>query len=344
VNAPEDLVEAVRAGRGLDPRTSVFDVRIAVGERGWVIEGETTEPEALAQLVRRAAAAGSAPVEQRVRLLPEPELGAALVRAAVAPLLAEPRLEAALLTQAVLGQPLTLLAARGDWLRARAEDGYIGWTHRGYLATGTAEWVRRWLEPVDGDPVLSLGAEIRDDAGRACGWLPWGARAVRETGGTLLLPDGRRAVPGPGELVPLRDRAATFPPRGERLVESARRWLGAPYLWGGNTPAGTDCSGLVHAVYRLHGVALPRDSDQQARAGHPVEPGPGFAALRPGDLVFFAERPGRVTHVAIALGGPRILHASLSNGEVAENDLAGASELERRLRSCFVGARRVLPG
>jgi len=127
------------------------------------------------------------------------------------------------------------------------------------------------------------------------------------------------------------------------VVCTARRWLGTPYVWGGVTPAGADCSGFVQSVYRLHGIALPRDSDLQARVGREVEAQGDFAALRPGDLLFFSERPGRITHVAISLGGSRTIHSALSNGGVRINDLAGDLEAETRLRPLFVHARRVLP-
>jgi cell wall-associated NlpC family hydrolase len=139
----------------------------------------------------------------------------------------------------------------------------------------------------------------------------------------------------------LRDR---FPPRGESVVRTARRWLGVPYLWGGVTSCGVDCSGLVQAAYWLHGVALPRDSDMQMRVGAEVEVGRpnGGSGLRAGDLLFFAEGD-RVNHVALSLGGSRIIHASATNGGVATNDLTGSERIETVLHGAFVGARRLLP-
>jgi len=93
---------------------------------------------------------------------------------------------------------------------------------------------------------------------------------------------------------------------------------------------------------RLHGVELPRDSDQQADIGAQVDPGPDFGRLRVGDLCFFAEDARRVTHVALSLGGSAIIHSSLGNGGVFRNDLAGSLPYERELRDLFVVARRVL--
>ncbi len=77
-------------------------------------------------------------------------------------------------------------------------------------------------------------------------------------------------------------------------------------------------------------------------AGRAVDPGPGFRSLRPGDLLFFTEVPGHATHVALSLGGSRIIHSALSNGGIAEDDLEAEGELPSALRRMFLEARRLL--
>lgn len=337
------LVTEVRDRHAPDPRLAVFDVEIEVDGDAVVFLGATSEREAAQELHRRAATLSAWPrVVDRVQVLPEAhedERIHALVCAALVPVLAAPRIQATQVSQAVLGTRMTVLRRDGRWLQCRGPDGYIGWVHAGYVALRSELDARAWELGADGDVWISLGAQVVDEAGEIVVRLPWGARVVRGPDGAARLPDGRAGALR-GEAVPLGARGLGFPAEGQALCASAARWLGVPYLWGGVTMGGVDCSGFVQAVYRMHGQAIPRDSDQQSHAGTAVEPGEDFADLRAGDLLFFAEEPGRCTHVAMSTGGSRIVHASLGNGGVARNDLAGRRSYERELRRLFLWARR----
>jgi cell wall-associated NlpC family hydrolase len=349
----ESLIGTTLGELALDPRMAIVDLRLEERAGVLVVAGETTDPEVLGTILQRLKeAAGSAPLRDEVIRLPDPTLGDAaygLVRSAIAPVHAEARISSAQVSQFVLGHRLDLLSRHGHWWRVRGEDGYIGWVHYGYLEIGDMEWARAWERGEGGEPAVSIGAELTDEEGHSLVRLPWGARVVRDQPGTFRLPSGRRGKLGSGELVDadrVRDR---FPSRGDSIARSARRWLGTPYLWGGVTPAGADCSGFVQSVFWMHGLALPRDSDQQVRVGAGVleagEDRLDFSRLRPADLLFFAENDERrISHVAISLGGSSIIHSALSNGAVACNDLAGTLDLEKRLREIFVRARRILPG
>ncbi|HEX2188721.1 MAG TPA: C40 family peptidase [Longimicrobiaceae bacterium] len=339
-----DLVRDVREEFAADPRLAVFEVDAEVDGDTLVLLGATSEPAAAEALHRGAAAMGGwRTVRDQVVRLPEADRAEAVhavVTAAVAPLQAMPAVNTTQVSQAVLGHHATVLRRSGRWLQCRTEDGYIGWVHCGYVALMDETDAAAWRVGTQGEAWISLGAELRDAAGEVFARLPWGAWVVREDEDTVRLPDGRRGRPT-GELVSAAQRRVRFPLRGAAVVETAGRWLGAPYLWGGVTQAGVDCSGLVQALYRLHGRVLPRDSDQQSRVGQEVDPG-GFDAFLPGDLLFFAEEPGRCTHVVLAEGGSRIVHSSLGNGGVARNDLLGPLNYERELRRIFLCARRVI--
>jgi gamma-D-glutamyl-L-lysine dipeptidyl-peptidase len=337
----EALIDEVRERHGGDPRLSVFDVEVVRSNGRLLVRGDLTDPaaaEALARQIRQGAGNGME-VEADLRVIPSPDAGlprAAVVGAMVAPMLRGPEVRESQVSQAVLGTPVEVLRHWRRWYHARTPDGYLGWIHQGYLELGdgehelTAESLR-----------ISLGTPLTDERGTAVGTLPWGARVHLNEDGTLRLPGGA-AARGEERLVDPATARDRFPGDPEAVVRTALGWLGSPYLWGGTTPAGVDCSGFVQAVYRLHGVELPRDSDLQAEVGAPADPGADFRASRPGDLLFFAEDENRITHVTLSLGGGRIVHASLGNGGTEINDLAGDLDYEQELREIFVCARRPL--
>ena len=344
LRAARKAVRATRSDWVPDPRVEVFHTRTRAKAGRIVIDGATTLPGATRALADRLSQLGLE-TDLRLRTLPDPSLAPrsqALVRAPIAPVYRRPTMNSTQLTQFVMGSRLILLSGRRRFWRVRGEDRHVGWVHDGYLERGEADWALAWERSEGGEAAVSLGAELVDEDNRTFARLPWGARVTRPAPGRVLLPDGRSGRVGQGDLVPLHRLRDRFPPRGESMSRTARLWLGAPYLWGGVTVHGVDCSGFVQSVYWMHGVALPRDSDMQARVGVEVDPGQEWTRLRPGDLLFFAER-GRVNHVAMSLGGRTVIHASASNGAVEENDLTGDREVEALLLSTFVGARRLLP-
>lgn len=339
------LVEEVRDALAPDPRLAVFEVEVEIEGDRLTLRGATSEPAAAQELHRRAAGLTSwSEVVDLVQLLPEADADErvhAVVSAAVAPMLAGPRIQSTQVSQAVLGSRLIVFRREGRWLQCRGVDGYIGWIHAGYVALMDEGMARAWELGADGDLWVSLNASVTHGDGEVMVRLPWGARVLREQDGIVRLPDGRTGH-AHGEMLPLGARGLGFPLETSALCETASRWLGVPYLWGGITMGGVDCSGFVQALYRMHGHLIPRDSDQQSRAGEPVDAGADFELLQPGDLLFFAETPGRCSHVAMSTGGSRIIHSSLGNGGVARNDVAGRRSYERELRRMFLWARRMV--
>jgi len=125
-----------------------------------------------------------------------------------------------------------------------------------------------------------------------------------------------------------------------RVVDTADDYLGVPYVWGGETPRGFDCSGFTRYVFAKNGIRLPRVSRDQAKVGDRVMPALG--ALRVGDLLFFAQDYSRIDHVAIYIGDDRIIHATSSGGQVRYDDLR--SDRGAWFVDHMVAARRVLGG
>lgn len=143
----------------------------------------------------------------------------------------------------------------------------------------------------------------------------------------ITLADGRRGwAPRALLLLP-----AQIPQGPETVIRTAQRFAGAPYVWGGQTPNGVDCSGFVHEVFRLSGHRLARLADEQFAQCTPVDD------PQPGDLVFFSTYLPGPSHVGISLGGRSFLHASSSRGVIE------ASLDDDYFKSRYLGARRV-PG
>jgi cell wall-associated NlpC family hydrolase len=125
--------------------------------------------------------------------------------------------------------------------------------------------------------------------------------------------------------------------RASAAVHTGEHYLGVPYVWGGSTPSGFDCSGFVQFVYRKHGVPLPRTSRQMAHAGERLPL--AIDGLRAGDLMLFRGRTGAISHVALYAGNNRILHSSSSGHGVGFDNLY--SRRGDYFRSHLVAARRV---
>lgn len=285
------------------------------------------------------------------------EKDAAIVRVAWTPGRAEPDHRAEMVTEWLCGEALAVeeWADGGDWARVRGPDGYRSWVSTGGLLVTDGGHAGRWRELADR---ISLGVGLEARRGSSVPrWLPRGARVVLDEG-RVLLPGGGSGRPGhEGKLPAVGELEERFPPRGDAVGATAVGWGGAPYLWGGRTPRGVDCSGLVQAVYRLHGVELPRDSGEQLAAtsgarvaGAPASPedaagsprGPSREDVEPGDLLFFGDSEDAVTHVAIALGRTRVVHAASGRGQVTEDDLATDSPFCRELVARRVAVTRPL--
>jgi len=129
-------------------------------------------------------------------------------------------------------------------------------------------------------------------------------------------PDGREASVKKSDVMKVSDWLKKNRLTGERIVDTAKQLLGVPYLWGGTSTKGMDCSGFTKQVYWMHGMILARDASQQVRYGRLIDETGDFGEALPGDLVFFGteatpENPTeRVVHVGIYIGDRRFIHAS----------------------------------
>lgn len=271
-------------------------------------------------------------------------------------LYAEPSFLTEQLSQLLNGWPLEILQEQARWCFVRQTDGYLGWAYRPYLTAETAPATTHIVSaPVSllrGAPAADAALITRVLAGTAiaAGGIPVAEPVeappfdqLRARNATTVVPltSGWSQVTLAGGLTgwaPDHDlrarggRPADESGRRGQIVADAARFIGVPYLWGGCTALGIDCSGFAQLLHRLVGLTLPRDADMQYFAGRPVEP-----PYAPADLLFFGEPAARpkITHVAISLGGWRILHSSRSRNGVYEDDVQAVPHL----RESFIAAR-----
>lgn len=244
-----------------------------------------------------------------------------------APLRTAPRPDAPLLTEALKGERVTIYDTDGEgWAWGQLDaDGYVGWLPdvalgpAGPPATHKVAALRTLVFPGPSIKLPPLAA------------LPLGATL------TIARTEDRLAMTPSGGYVP----AAHLRPIGQfetGFVAVAERFAGVPYLWGGKTALGLDCSGLVQTALTACGIPCPRDSDmQEAAIGAQVKAAPDYANVKRGDLLFWKE------HVAIACGGSSLVHANAFHMAVAVEPLAEAVARIRQSGSEVTSVRRIGP-
>jgi cell wall-associated NlpC family hydrolase len=250
----------------------------------------------------------------------------ATVRTPIAPMHSEPGIASQMISQQLAGHHVDVIDEEGDWVCVSGEDGYNGWMHLGFLARAPQASARQSRQPSR----VSLGC-VTSTSGGMRRSLPLRA---------LLAPE--EAVES-GEIVEGRRLIERFPTDAASIIKSAQEfYCSTSYLWGGVTPWGADCSGLVQTIFALHGKQLPRDAWQQAELG--VDAGQDIGELMPADLLFFSDRADRrVTHVGMSLGQRRMVHLALGRGGYAVERLDDRKDAYvERLRERFLMARRLL--
>lgn len=220
----------------------------------------------------------------------------AVVSVPAAPVRRKPMHRKEMVSQLLFGETVKLLKANGDlWVKIRSlHDGYEGWM------TNTL------LQEVDKDTANSICAFATTDI---LSILSMGETQMNIPVGSSLpfFENGKGKIGNveynfPGHYFK-RDKQE---PGAELVKQLTSKWLNAPYLWGGRTPLGVDCSGFVQVIYKLMGIDLPRDAWQQAQEGKSVKK---FNEVQTGDLVFFDNKED-IVHVGILLGNDQIIHAS----------------------------------
>ena len=225
----------------------------------------------------------------------------AVISTAVSPIHREPLFSSEMVTQALMWEQVEILNEDNLWFHIRQEDGYEGWIYTFYMIEN-AESYENWLtlnnrfipfasneDVVGKHRSLSFGTQVPV--------LEENNQSV-----TIVLP---------GEIVgTIPSQTRDIKKSRRQLIALAKSLLGTPYIWGGKSAFGFDCSGFVQMVMKTAGISLARDTGEQIQTEGLEEI--SINEAQPGDLIFFSEN-NRINHVAFSLGNSKIIHCS---GEV----------------------------
>ncbi|MBB6003927.1 C40 family peptidase [Arcicella rosea] len=306
-----------------DKRTAIFQIDAFRKDNQLILTGKTNLIEAKNALISRLKV-GNAIVVDEIKTLPETELEDkiyGLVEVSVCNIRYSPRHSGELASQALLGTPVKILEKEDNgWLLIQTPDNYIAWVDRGAITAIKKEQLKQWQN----SPKLiytrsygsayseaNINSETVSDLVAGC---IIELKAEKDGFYEVLFPDNRKGFIAKSEANIYNKWLSGINATEENLDKTSKRLMGVPYLWGGTSFKGVDCSGFTKTVYFLNGILLPRDASQQVMIGETVDKTGNWSNLKTGDLLFFGEKredgSERVVHVAMWLGNGEFIHAS----------------------------------
>ncbi len=263
-----------------------------------------------------------------------------MINDSLADVRSEPCGKAELVTQAILGDEARVFTENSGWSLVRLDDGYTGWVESGNLSGISRRDAEEWKIEVNAmiAEQISKFYNLPDTESGPSGELLAGTLVRVVNAGERF---SKIALPGGEHFFVQNEDLEGIPsgrPDSAGLVGRGRCFIGIPYLWGGTTPRGFDCSGLVKRLYQMEGIQLPRDSDLQAEAGEQISLEEALGSG--GTLLFFSEGGERIDHVAVSTGEEGFIHSS---GRVRPGSMSSKAEsYDRKLADSFCRAVKIL--
>lgn len=318
----EQLIDSTEEHFAPDSRVAVFDIRAEEGGH-WLLKGETSIPEAKAALLD-SLSAFEISVTDSIRVLPAADLEGqtfAIVNNSVANIRSHPSHPAQLATQALLGMPLQILKKEGGWYLVKTPDDYISWVDGGGIERMTQSEYDEWKNAPKLIYINTYGFsyhEPDESSGKVTDLVAGSILKMEGQSASFFevsYPDGREGYIPIDGAKPFDEWSGELNASRASLVETSKTMMGAPYLWGGTSTKGIDCSGFTKTIYFMNGMIIPRDASQQIKAGALVDDQRNFDRLQIGDLLFFGRpatdsEPRRVVHVGMWIGDKQFIHSS----------------------------------
>lgn len=349
-------VAEIQAQYTPDLRLDLFETTIDANAKKARVE--TTSAEARDAVKELAADFSEWTIEAALYPEENPELNGnwrALVNYSAIQLQKKPDYAAEWGTQSVMGMPVRIIKkASGGWIMIQNYDGYFGYTTAGSVCPKSKEAYDAWANAkhivsteLHGHIYSKPSSDSATISDLTAGCIVlWKDSAIENGFYQVETPNGRVGWIPETEGMEWNQWLATRELTADNIIKTARLFLGSPYVWGGNTSNGMDCSGLVNICFRLNGYSILRDVSQIRREGIDVDRSEGWKNYRPGDLLIFgkhrADGSTSWRHVAIYLGDARFIHSATSvhesslDPESPDYDPGNAKELIKVVR--MIGA------
>jgi cell wall-associated NlpC family hydrolase len=338
-----------------DKRVAIYDIEVDYDNDKIIVSGETDSKIGYQKLLDSLK---SLDIDflNKIRVLPDTVIGNemyAIGNNSVLNIRSEPKHSAELGTQGLLGMPLKVLDKNGDFYRIQTPDGYISWVDKGGIYRMNKGEFDNWSNSKKiiytssagfvYDSIVTTNGIISDIT------LGGILKYISENRNTYEVeyPDKRKGFVKKDEANILTEWLANTTASQESIEKTAKSMLGFPYLWGGTSSKGMDCSGFTKMTYLLNGFVIPRDASQQINVGKIVDSDLDFSDLQKGDLLFFGtkateDKKQRVVHVGIWLGNDKMefIHSS-GNVHISSMDENNAL-FDEMNKNRYLGSRRYL--
>ena len=352
-NKVDPLIAEVRDQYAPDSRIALFDVEANENGEVYVLKGESNMPEAVS-LLKQKLDEQKISYKDSIALLPSSDLEGkteGVVKISVANLRSDPTHSAELVTQVTLGMPVKVYKKDGGWYYVQTPEGYLAWVDYGGITPMTPEELAEWKATEKVIYLHTAGSSFEEpnaQAGIVSDLVAGNVlELVGEEGGfyEVKYPSDKTGFIKKQEAQPYEEWLASLNPSGESLIATSRTLMGSPYLWGGTSPKGVDCSGYTKTVYFLNGMVIPRDASQQIRAGVVVDSTKNFENLAAGDLLYFGRKATdstseRVVHVGMWIGDNKFIH-SMGEVHISNMDTA-ATDFDEYNYNRYLRSKRVL--
>lgn len=347
-SAIEDVLEEAN----LCYRETVLEIDPGVEDGTVALTGKTSDEQLKQSLFDAISQIPGITVSDCLTVLPAPELGDKTYGIVKQPVInlgeAPGRSEgSSTVTQARMGDIVRVLDQQDGWYLVQMQDNYLGWVSPASIAL----YDHDSLDTFWSGEVALITAKMTQALDSPDGRLLFARWLVQ---GSVLPVSSvdhgwiELSLPGGGSTFVEADSAMVFPDldsvfveqkTAADVIETAELYLGLPYLWGGCTAYGFDCSGFTQFCFKMNGYHLRRDADLQYEQGTPVKL---IEELEPGDLVFFETyRPGP-SHVGIYIGDYRYIHSGSSGGVAINSFNPSHSDYSASLHDKFLEGRRII--